>query len=236
MIRPRQGFITLLAASTIAVSFLGSHAAADNALSAEEKGAGWELLFDGESMSQWRNYQRDDIQQQWLVEDGSMVLAGGGGGDLITRKQYQDFDLKLDWKISEGGNSGVFFYADEAPERIYHNAPEIQFLDNERHPDRRLENHRSGSLYDMIASPAESHKIAGEWNSLRIQIASKRLRVWQNDVLTTDIVIGSVQWQKIVEGSKFSAWPGFGKNERGYIGVQDHGDMVFLKNIRIKEL
>ena len=121
MIRLRQGFSALFAFCTFAISVIAPHASADNALSAEEKAAGWELLFDGESMNHWRNYQREDIRQQWTIEESSMVLTGGGGGDLITRKQYQDFDLKLDWKISEGGNSGIFFYADEAPERIYHN-------------------------------------------------------------------------------------------------------------------
>lgn len=229
-------FTALIGATFIAASLLGSHAAADNTLTEQERASGWHLLFDGKTLDGWRNYQREDIRQQWIVQDGMMILDGRGGGDLISRKQYQNFDLKLDWKISEGGNSGIFFYADETPERIYHNAPEVQLLDNERHPDRRLENHRSGSLYDLIAAPSASHKLAGEWNSLRIRVENRHLQVWQNEVLTTDILMGSEQWNTIVAGSKFSAWPGFGKNTSGHIGIQDHGNKVFLRNFRIKEL
>lgn len=227
---------SILGVSVTAVALFSSNVWADNSLTAQEKSQGWELLFDGESLDQWRNYQREDISQQWTVAEGVIILAGDGAGDLISRKQYQNFDFKLDWKIEEGGNSGIFFLADESPDKIYHNSPEVQLLDNERHLDRRLENHRSGSLYDLIASPAASHKIAGEWNSLRILIEQRRLQIWQNEVLTTDIVMGSQEWDRIVARSKFNVSPGFGKNERGHLGVQDHGDKVFLKNLRVKEL
>ncbi len=231
-----HGLTQILSASVAVVALFSSNVWADNSLTAEEKSQGWELLFDGESLDQWRNYQREDIRQQWAVEEGIIILAGDGAGDLISRKQYQNFDFKLDWKIEEGGNSGIFFLADETPDKIFHNSPEVQLLDNERHPDRRLENHRSGSLYDLIASPPASHKIAGEWNSLRILIENRHLQVWQNEVLTSDIVMDSQEWDRIVAGSKFNVSPGFGKNERGHLGVQDHGDKVFLKNLRVKEL
>lgn len=226
----------ILSACVAAVAFCSTIVSADNSLTAEEESQGWELLFDGQDLEQWRNYQREDISEQWVVEEGMIILAGDGAGDLISRKQYQNFDFKLSWKIEEGGNSGIFFLADELPDQIFFNAPEIQILDNERHPDRQLENHRSGSLYDLIASPPTSHKTAGEWNSLRIMIKNKHLKVWQNEVLSTDIVMGSKEWNRIVEGSKFKVWSGFGRNERGHLGIQDHGDKVFLKNLRVKEL
>jgi hypothetical protein len=231
-----HSLISIISASVAAVAFLSSNVLADNSLTAREKSQGWDLLFDGKSLDQWRNYQRKDIRQQWAVEEGMMILAGDGAGDLISRKQYKNFDFKLDWKIEEGGNSGIFFLADETPDKIYYNSPEVQLLDNERHPDRKLENHRSGSLYDLIASPPASQKIAGEWNSLRILVENRYLKVWQNEFLTVDIVMGSREWDRIVAGSKFNVSPGFGKNERGHLGVQDHGDKVFLKNLRVREL
>jgi hypothetical protein len=234
--RQSHSLISIISASVAAVAFLSSNVLADNSLTAEEKLQGWDLLFDGESLDQWRNYQSEDIRQQWAVEEGMIILAGDGAGDLISRKQYKNFDFKLDWKIEEGGNSGIFFLADEAPDKIFYNSPEVQLLDNERHPDRQLENHRSGSLYDLIASPPASHKIAGEWNSLRILVENRHLMVWQNEVLTTDILMGSRDWDRVVAGSKFNVSPGFGKNERGHLGVQDHGDKVFLKNLRVREL
>lgn len=209
---------------------------AENKLSVDEQNDGWQLLFDGSDLAHWRSYQRPSVNSQWVVQDGAIVLTGKGGGDLISRKQYRDFDLKLDWKISEAGNSGIFILADESAKPIFINAPEIQLLDNEKHPDNKKDNHLSGSLYDMIASPPLSHKTAGEWNQLRIHLFNNKLRVWQNNILTVDITIGDPNWQQRLSLSKFSGWSGFGKNERGHIGFQDHGDPVSFKNIRIKSL
>ena len=210
--------------------------AEDNTLSSQEKSDGWVLLFDGKSMDQWKNFKSDGISEKWIVKDGSMILTGKGGGDVMTKKTYKDFELKLDWKISEKGNSGIFILADEKGKRIYSHAPEIQILDNERHSDRKKENHRSGSLYDMITSPASSHKIAGEWNQVKISFVKKHLKVWQNGVLTAEVTIGSAKWKELLGKSKFKSWPGFAAAESGSIGLQDHGDMVSFKNLKIKEV
>jgi len=218
------------------VLFFSHSANADNTLTESEAETGWQLLFDGNDLSQWRNYRHEAINPQWLIEDGTMVLSAGGGGDLITRESYRNFDLKLEWNIAEVGNSGIFFLADEREGTIYFNAPEVQLLDNERHPDNKQANRLSGSLYDLIGSPPASHKIAGQWNTLRIQHLNKQLKVWQNDVLTVDINIGSARWNELVAGSKFVEWSGFGKNEEGHIGIQDHGDQVAFKNLRIRRL
>jgi len=210
--------------------------AADNTLTDAEKSDGWKLLFDGKSMDQWKNFKKDNISDKWVVKDGCMVLTAKGGGDIMTKKLYKNFDLKLEWKISEKGNSGIFILADEKGKRIYSHAPEIQILDNERHSDRKKPNHRSGSLYDMITSPAESHKKAGEWNQVRILLNNKNLKVWQNGVVTAEVTIGSTKWKELVAASKFKNWAGFGVNDAGAIGLQDHGDVVSFKNIKIKEL
>jgi hypothetical protein len=208
--------------------------AKENGLSEAERTQGFELLFNGLDMSQWRNYQKDNVHEKWIVNDGAMVLTGKGAGDLITRNKYRDFDLRLEWKISEGGNSGIFILADEEARIIYLHAPEIQILDNERHRDNKKADHLSGSLYDMIAAPAASHREAGQWNQLRILIQDKELTIWQNSVVTAEIKIGSERWRRLIAKSKFKKWEGFGENTEGHIGLQDHGDRVSFRNIKIR--
>ncbi|HEX5792320.1 MAG TPA: DUF1080 domain-containing protein [Rheinheimera sp.] len=210
--------------------------AADNQLSPQEQQDGWQLLFDGKDLSQWRNFKQDGLSDKWVIEDGTIKLTGKGGGDILTKAQYQNFDLKLEWKISAVGNSGIFILADETGSQIYSHAPEIQILDNERHPDNKLASHLSGSLYDMIASPAASHKVAGEWNQVRILLAQGQLTIWQNGLQTASVKIHSPQWQQLVAASKFANWTGFAANSSGHIGLQDHGDVVWFKNLKIKEL
>ncbi len=223
--------------AVITLLFLSSLTfAADNTLSSEEKGDGWKLLFDGKSMDQWKNFKKDGINPKWIIKDGAMTLTSRGGGDIMTKKIYKNFDFKLDWKIAEKGNSGIFILADEKGRAIYSHAPEVQILDNERHPDRKKTSRRSGSLYDMITAPAESQKPAGEWNSVRIQLNNSQLKVWQNGIVTIDIKINGDKWKELLAKSKFKNWKGFALGESGALGLQDHGDVVSFKNLKIKEL
>jgi len=208
----------------------------DNTLTKEEQSQGWQLLFNGEDMSQWRNFKKETISNKWQVQQGEMRLIEKGAGDILTKKTYENFDLKLDWKISIAGNSGIFIMADEVGSQIYSHAVEVQILDNERHSDNKLASHLSGSIYDITASPVQSHKPAGEWNSVRILMVNKSLKVWQNDVLTADIVVASEKWQQLVAKSKFKNWQGFALTDVGHIGLQDHNDPVAFKNIKIKAL
>jgi hypothetical protein len=214
---------------------------ADNTLTKKETQQGWQLLFDGNDMSQWRNFKREGLNPEWVVEDGAMKLTGAGGGDILTRKTYRNFDLRLEWQISEGGNSGIFILVDEQGERIYSHAPEIQILDDEKHSDRAIDSHRSGSLYDMVASHPSSRKPAGEWNKVRILFVDGFLRVWQNRVNTVTITIGDSTWNTLLQNSKFaqgknSGFEGFAEATSGHIGLQDHGDPVAFRNIKILEL
>lgn len=226
----------LVSTMLLATSLTQPVFAADNQLSSEEQAQGWQLLFNGKDMSQWRNFKKADLSDKWQIEDGAMKLTAGGGGDILTKQQYDHFELLLDWKIAEVGNSGIFVLANETGNMIYSNAPEIQILDNERHPDNKLANHLSGSLYDMIASPPSSHKKAGEWNTVKIRLHNSELTIWQNGVQTAQVTIDSPEWQKLLAASKFATWPGFAKAKSGHIGLQDHGDQVWFKNIKIKEL
>lgn len=210
--------------------------AADNELTAKEKADGWQLLFNGADMTQWRTFKQPKVNENWQIEDNAITLTAGGGGDLISKQSYKNFELTLDWKIAEVGNSGIMILADETGQYIYSHAPEIQILDNERHPDNKLDTHLSGSLYDMIASPAASHKKAGEWNNTTIRLDHSKLTIWQNDVQTAEVTIGSEEWQALLAKSKFADWQGFAAAKEGHIGLQDHGDKVWFKNIKIKEL
>lgn len=205
-------------------------------LTPEEKAAGWSLLFDGQSLDQWRTYREPAPGPQWQAVNGELVLIGRGGGDLITKDVWGNFELRLDWKISAGGNSGVFILADETTDYIFVKAPEIQILDDARHPDNKLATHRSGSLYDLVAAPPESQLPAETWNQLIVRHENGHLQVWQNDVQTVDIRIGGDRWQALVAASKFADWTGFGTLTAGHIGLQDHGDPVAFRNLKIRPL
>ena len=224
---PVIGFVILWIAS------LPYSMAMDNVLSPSEKEQGWQLLFNGKDMSNWRNFKNQDLNENWVLKNGIMHLNQAGGGDIITKKIYENFILKLEWKISEAGNSGIFIMANELGNYIYSSAPEIQILDNERHSDNKIASHLSGSIFDIIASPETSHKLAGEWNKVKIYLHNRHLKVWQNGVQTADIVIGSDKWNKLIKQSKFKDWQGFAETSIGHIGFQDHGDPVSFKNIKI---
>ena len=220
--------VTLAAASMVS--------AQDNSLTPQQEADGWQLLFNGKDMSQWRNFKKPDLNSKWIVENGEMKLTDGGGGDILTKKKYDNFDLRLEWQISKAGNSGIFVMADEEGSAIYSHAVEVQILDNELHSDNKETDHLAGSLYDMVASPLDSHRPAGQWNQVRILLNNKLLRVWQNNVMVTNVLIGGIQWDKLVANSKFSSWSGFAQASIGHIGLQDHSDPVAFKNIKIKEL
>jgi hypothetical protein len=232
----KKSLIDFIKVSFVLLSLPLLAAEQDNTLTEIEKSQGWQLLFNGKDMSQWRNFKKETISNKWQVEQGEMRLTEKGAGDVLTKEKYENFDLKLEWKISIAGNSGIFIMADEVGSQIYSHAVEVQILDNERHSDNKLASHLSGSIYDITASPVKSHKPAGEWNTVRILMVDKALKVWQNNVQTADIIVGSDKWQQLVGKSKFKNWQGFALTDVGHIGLQDHNDPVAFKNIKIKAL
>lgn len=216
--------------------------AQQNTLTKEEKQDGWKLLFDGETTDGWRGYNKDRFPQKgWEVKDGAIsVLPGGGGGDIITTETYGSFILSLDWKVEKGGNSGIFFHGLEQPgEPIYWSAPEIQVLDNKNHPDAKRGkngNRQSSSLYDLIPAQPQNAKPHGEWNQVRIVVDNPHVEHWQNGEKVVEYEMWNDQWYEMLRNSKFRSHPEFGAAHRGYIGLQDHGDKVSFRNIKIKEL
>ena len=210
---------------------------------------GWVVLFDGTSTENFRAYNKETFPEQgWVIEDGALKCqgsgkgeAGGGGGDIITLKKYKNFELSLEWKISEGGNSGIFYLAQELEGKpIYMSAPEMQVLDNEKHPDARLGkdgNRQAGALYDLIPAVPQNAKPVGEWNQVKILVYQGTVVHEMNGENVLEYHLWTDQWKEMVADSKFKDWPEFvDPAEEGYIGLQDHGNDVWFRNIKIKEL
>ena len=208
---------------------------------------GWVKLFDGKTTAGWRGYDMPDFpSKNWEVVDGTFHCLGIGKGemtntDLITVKKYSNFELSLEWKLSKGGNSGIFIMVQEVPGvPIYESAPEMQVLDNENHPDAKLGvngNRKAGSLYDMIPAVPQNAKPVGEWNQVRIRVDNGKVVFNQNGADVVKFTLGDEQWKKMCEDSKFKEWTWFvNVAKEGYIGLQDHGFEVWYRNIRIREL
>lgn len=193
-----------------------------------------------DDLSLWRGYKMDHVPSTWTVEDGAITLnraAGKEAGDLITRQEFGDFDLELDWKISEGGNSGIIYRVGEDQPQTYNTGPEMQVIDNERHADAKTPSHRAGALYDLIVPPEGIAKPAGEWNHARLRVEGNHIQQWLNGTPTADITMGTPEWDKAIQASKFRTMPAFATHAKGFIAFQDHGgDRVWFRNIRIRPL
>ncbi len=237
-------------------------------LSTLEKDAdGYYILFNGKDLTGWRTYGKDVATSRWSVEDGAIKFAGSGtgegqtgeGGDLIFAHKFQNFVFEFEWKVSKGGNSGVFYLAQEVTtkdkdgnerwEPIYISSPEYQVLDNANHPDAMLGvdgNRQSASLYDMIPAKPQNQNPFGEWNKGKIMVYKGTVVHGQNDANVVEYHLWTQQWTDMLQASKFSQekWPLAyellnncgGEKHEGYLGFQDHGDDVWFRNIRVKVL
>ncbi len=218
----------------------------DNTLSQQEKNDGWQLLFDGASVSGWHSYGKAAAGKAWIVAENSIHLDTSAkkdwqtsdGGDILTADEYGNFHLKLDWKIAPNGNSGVMFFIKEDSVKYqypWYTGPEMQVLDNNGHPDAKIVKHRAGDLYDLIVSK-ETVKPAGEWNHAEIIADKGSLKFYLNGENTLSTTLWDENWKALVAGSKFKERPDFGTFKEGKIALQDHGNGVWFKNIKIKKL
>ncbi len=213
-----------------------------NQLTRSETLAGWKLLFDGKTTDGWRNYQKDKISAGWKVEDGALVRDGKEAGDIVTTKKYKYFEFSVDYKISEGGNSGLMFHVTEDNPTPWQSGPEVQIQDNVAGHDPQ----KSGWLYQMFQPvPAfwagertapDATRPAGQWNQLFLRIAPNQCEVSMNGVSYYQFKLGDDRWKSLVAKSKFASFPGFGAAGEGYLCLQDHGNLVSFRNIKIREL
>ena len=209
---------------------------APNRLTPEEEEAGWRLLFDG-TLDGWRGYRRDDVPTGWQARDGALMFTPGGrGGTIITVDQYADFELALEWRVSEGGNSGIFYRTTEEEVQPYWTGPEMQVLDNGGHRDGRAPETSAGSNYALHGPTEDVTRPVGEWNEVRIVVRGPQVEHWMNGVRIVAYELWSDDWRGRVKRSKFGEWPGYGMARAGHIGLQDHGDAVWYRNIRVRTL
>lgn len=206
-----------------------------NTLTAAERAAGWRLLFDGKTTSGWRAYKGADMPAGWQVVDGALTRVAQAA-DIITTEKFRDFELSLDWNVEPGGNSGIFYRAIEGPQWIYQGAPEYQILDDERHADGKAELTSAGSNYALHPVPRGVVKPAGEWNQSRIVVKGSHVEHWLNGRKVVEYELGSDDWKQRVANSKFAGWKDYGVAREGHIGLQEHGNRVAFRNIKVKPL
>lgn len=226
---------------------------ADNTLSEQEKTEGWKLLFDGKSLAGWHKYGGAPVGKMWTVGDNAIYLnavrteghwQSTDGGDILTNDDFENFELRLDWKIDTCGNSGIIYHIVEDTSKYQYpwmTGPEMQVLDNTCHPDGKIEKHRAGDLYDLIKCSVETVKPQGEWNAVRLVSRNGKVEQWLNGTKVVEIQMSengkaTQQWLDLIKASKFPGLPApdFGLSMKGKISLQDHGNRVWYKNIKIK--
>ena len=226
----------LLALTLITIAALGF-----NQVQAQDK---WTSLFDGKTKDGWHTYGKTTVGESWTVVDGALMFDPSiktGGGDIVTNESFTNFHLQLEWKISKNGNSGIIFFVQNDPSKYkntWHTGPEMQVLDNDGHPDSKIISHRAGNLYDLIVGDESGVKPAEEWNKVDIIVNKGTLVMKLNGVTTVNTHLGDDSWKELIRRSKFSKGesPDFGKVFSGHISLQDHGDKVWYRNIRIQKL
>jgi hypothetical protein len=210
-----------------------------NVLSKQDQKAGWKLLFDGKTTNGWHTYKKTTVDPGWLIKDGILSRSADtavSAGDLLTNAKYRNFDLALDWRISEGGNSGIIYRANEDNDYVWQSGIEMQILDDARHNDGKLPITSAGSAFALYPAPRGVVHKAGEWNAARILVRGNHVEHWLNGKKLFSYELNSPDFAAHVAASKFKIYPGFGKVSDGYIALQDHGDKVEFRNIRIKVL
>ena len=210
-----------------------------NTLSDKEKSDGFKLIFDGKSLDGFRNYKKETVDPKWVIQDGAITLTAKGGGDLITKNQYEDFEFRFEFKIAPEGNSGIMWHSTETGKAPYETGPEYQVLDSRSKTAYQHEIKRgnlAGAFYDIIPVKPEVSKPAGEWNEGSIKVNGTKITLSINGTVTADVDTSTDEWKELLAKSKFAKWEKFNKEPKGHLVFQDHGDVVSFRSLRVKEL
>ena len=203
---------------------------------AAPKAGPWKSLFDGKSLDAWQRWKSAEPPEKWVIKDG-VLSKDGNASDLVSKEEFGDFELELEWNIGKAGNSGLFYRGTEDHNAIYWSAPEYQLLDNVNASDNKTDHHLAGSVYDLYNVPKDAAKPFGEWNQTRIVAKGNHVEHWLNGKKVAQYDVGSPDWDTAYGASKFKTYPNFGKAPRGYLGIQgNHPGELSLRNIRIREL
>ena len=208
-----------------------------NALTDAEIEAGWELLFDGESLGDWREFGKDSLPAGWVINNrGELHFTGSGQGDIMTKGQFDDFEFSLEWRVSPAGNSGIMFRVTEEYDTPWKSGAEMQVLDNNWHPDGRSALTSAGANYALYPAASDVTREVGEFNEVRIVARKHHIEHWLNGEKIVEYETDSSEWEDLVKKSKFARYPGYGRSMKGHIVLQDHGDKVWYRNIKIRPL
>lgn len=223
----------------VSVDPAAAQAAPPNTLTAAEQAAGWKLLFDGKTTTGWRGYGRDKVVG-WEVKNGELIALGQGGdhaNDIITVDEYQNFELVLDWKLSPRANSGVFYnVVEKGFDRTYATAPEYQLIDDHGWPDTLEDWQTSGANYAMHPPSKVVSRPVGEWNTTKIVVDKGKVEHWLNGEQVVTYELWSPAWEKLKKEGKWKEFPGYGTGKKGHLGLQDHGNKVYFRSIKIRVL
>lgn len=228
-----NGSKALIAGAVAASLALATNVVAGNP--PKKAAAGWRALFDGRTTKGWRGYKATETTG-WKVVGGTLAKEGTAA-DILTNEQFESFELEFDWKLAKGGNAGVFYRGTEEYEKVYWSAPEYQLLDDTKHEDAASRLTSAGAAYALYPAPAGIAKAGGQWNRSRIVARGAHVEHWLNGKKLLEYEAWSPDWEAKVKGSKFAAWPNFGRARKGHIAIQgDHEGHLALRNIRIREL
>jgi hypothetical protein len=216
----------------------GREASYSNSLSAEERAAGWKLLFDGKTMEGWREYRKTGLSPKWHVADGAMTFEDSGrkeGLGIVSAEQYDNFELILEWKIEKGTNSGLMYRVSESEAKPYATGPEYQILDDAAYP-KELSKRQCGSCYDMYTPAMQAAKPPGQWNRTRLVVNGNHVEHWLNGDKIVEYDFHSTDWNDRRKSSKWKDYPKYGSEPKGYICLQEHGSTVSFRSIKIRPL
>ena len=202
--------------------------------------SGFVALFDGTSLDRWRGFKRDDVPASWRIEQCTLAFApageGSARGDIMTKDAWRDFDLRYQWRVAAGSNSGVMWRVSEDLQYPWETGPEMQVLDDALHADGKIPTHRAGSLFDLVGPPDGIARPVGEWNDARVLAEGSRVRLWLNGTQAADVDFASAEGKRLLAASKFRTMPRFAQVDSGHVVLQDHGDPVWYRAVRLRPL